>query len=259
MMGAGLVAFALLYAIGTARLWLRAGWGRGIGWSQVVAFSAATLFLCLALFSPLHEVSERAFSAHMVQHELLVVVIAPLLVLARPGTSLLFALPYPWRSPVGTLVHALRKSPALRRLCEPAGASLTHGAAIWLWHWPPAFEAAAIHPVIHLLQHGSFLGTAWLFWAALASDLRRSGTALFCLFVTGLHTGFLGVLLSLAPFPLYPRLATRAAGAGIDPLTDQQWAGLIMWVPAGFAYALAGLLLAALWILNSSRNEVPHA
>jgi cytochrome c oxidase assembly factor CtaG len=67
-------------------------------------------------------------------------------------------------------------------------------------------------------------------------------------FATAVHSGILGALLTFAPTVLYPAYAERTAAWGLMPLEDQQLGGLIMWVPAGTIYTIAGLLLFAAWM-----------
>jgi cytochrome c oxidase assembly factor CtaG len=137
-------------------------------------------------------------------------------------------------------------------LTLPLVATVLHAAAIWLWHLPPAFDAALTNELLHWLQHLSFLVSALLFWWAMLELRRPRATSIAYLFLTALHTGFLGVLLAVSPRPLFPAQAQLAAAYGADPLADQQLAGLIMWVPAGLFYVVAGLALAGLWIGRSS-------
>jgi putative membrane protein len=198
------------YTVGVRRLWRRAGIGRGIGWSQVLAFSGAIAVLLVALLSPLHHLAEERLWAHMVQHELLMVIAAPLLVAARPLVALRLALP--------------------KWLSDPLVAWIAHAAAIWLWHVPGIFEAAAHHEGLHFAQHASFLVTALMFWWTV---FARPGAGVASLFTTMLHTGALGALMALSNRSWYAGYA----------LEDQQLAGLVMWVPAGAAYPLAALLL----------------
>src|SRR5213075_297814 len=92
-----LVALAAVYALGLRALW-RDGVRRAIrGW-EAACFAAGATTIAFALFSPLHHASEELFTAHMIQHELLMVVAAPLLVLGRPAMAALWAIPAPARS-----------------------------------------------------------------------------------------------------------------------------------------------------------------
>jgi putative membrane protein len=198
------------YAVGVRRIWRRAGVGRAIGLSRVLAFCGAMLVLLVAVLSPLHHLAEERLWAHMVQHELLMVIAAPLLVAARPLVALRLALP--------------------KWLSDPLVAWIAHAAAIWLWHVPGIFEAAAHHQGLHFAQHASFLVTALMFWWTV---FARPGAGVASLFTTMLHTGALGALMALSNRSWYAGYA----------LEDQQLAGLVMWVPAGAAYPLAALLL----------------
>jgi putative membrane protein len=96
----------------------------------------------------------------------------------------------------------------------------------WLWHIPALYKAALADP--------------WIPWLQLLS-----------LFVTTLHTGFLGILLALLRRPIYPAQTLGAAEWGLKPLEDQQLAGFVMWIPAGIVYVGAALVLAGLWIARS--------
>src|SRR5205823_10337851 len=92
-----LLASAVFYAMGVRRLWRRAGRGRGITFGQAARFAAGWLVLCAALVSPIDTLSAELFSVHMLQHELLMVVAAPLLVLSRPLEAWTWALKPAWR------------------------------------------------------------------------------------------------------------------------------------------------------------------
>jgi cytochrome c oxidase assembly factor CtaG len=218
-----LLAASVLYAAGVRRLWARAG-RRGIGIAQVTAFASGIGMLALAVVSPLHHVAERFLWAHMVQHELLMVVAAPLLVLGKPLQS------FVWVQPV--------RVP--RWLGDPLVAWALHAAAIWLWHAPRLFEAALANEMVHFAQHASFLGSAILFWWTILA--RPQLGAMASLFTTMLYTGALGALMTFSRASWYP-------GFGLE---DQQLAGLVMWVPAGLAYPVAALFIGSRWLRRSA-------
>nr|WP_179283283.1 cytochrome c oxidase assembly protein [Bordetella genomosp. 9] len=218
---------------------------------QLLAFLGGWLALCVALVSPLDTLSSLMFSAHMVQHEMLMIVAAPLLVIGRPLAVWLWAFPHAWRRPVA---HAWRWRPLLsvwHLLTGALVAWLLHAAALWLWHVPRFFQAALADPTIHAWQHASFLASALLFWWPIFGMPRRAapgGYAMLALFTTMVHTGALGALLTLAPGLWYPAYIEPAAALGIDPLRDQQLGGLVMWVPGGLAYLIGGLYVAWRWL-----------
>ncbi len=246
-----------LYATGVARLWNRAGIGRGVRLWQMGCFALGWALLVLALVAPLHWLGERLFVAHMIEHEILMAVSAPLIVVGRPVGAILWALRSSWRRGVGALsrVPALAWSWAI--LTNAPVATLVHGAALWVWHIPALYQAALADAWVHWLQHMTFFITALLFWRALLQAPERErayGAAVLYLFVTSLHTGFLGILLAIARQPIYPIQTESAPDWGLTPLEDQQLAGLVMWIPAGLVYAGAALALAGLWIAQSASD-----
>src|SRR5688572_2993918 len=93
---ASLVLSGWLYFRGLRRMWREAGPGRGIRRWEAGAYAAGWLALFVALVSPLHPLGEVLFSAHMTQHELLMLVSAPLIVLGRPVVAFLWSMPVAW-------------------------------------------------------------------------------------------------------------------------------------------------------------------
>ena len=190
----------------------------------------------------------------MAQHEILMVVAAPLLVLGRPLVPFLWGLPEGMRRDVGRW----SKSPGVQRpwrfLSIPLIAWASHAIVLWGWHIPALFQATLTSNLVHSLQHISFLGSALLFWWALVRgrDSRLGyGAAILYVFTTAVHTSILGALLTFSTILWYPAYVGRTAAWGLSPLEDQQIGGLIMWVPAGITFILAGLYLTAMWIRES--------
>lgn len=243
-----LLLSGLLYIAGLRRLWAASGTGAGISRSQASCYAAGWLTAAAALVTPIDTLGSALFWVHMVQHELLMLVAAPLLVLGRPLPVWLWALPARWRRPLARPFTGAGWLRLWRAVASPFGAWLLHALVIWVWHVPLLFEAAVRHEPVHVLQHLSFLVSALLFWW---SVLRQPGmrthapAALLSVFTTGVHTAVLGALLTFASVPWYPVYAASAAALGMDPLEDQQLGGLVMWVPGGIAYLAATLVLAA--------------
>jgi putative membrane protein len=240
----------VLYAAGLRNLWRRAGARRGVSGWQAAAFAGGQVALVAALVSPIDALGTLLFSAHMVQHEILMVVAAPLLVIGRPLAVWTWGLPARWRPGAGRAVRWAPVAAAWQLLTHPGVAWALHGVVLWAWHMPALFEAALASTGMHTLQHTSFFASALFFWwAPLGSASRRSqGTSMFYLFTTMVHTAALGALLTLSPALWYPAYAATSPAFGFDPLEDQQLGGLIMWVPAGLAYLVVGLALAARWL-----------
>lgn len=237
-----LVASAAGYATGVARLWRHAGQGRGIGNADVVRFVAGWVTVAAALFSPIDTLADRSFALHMVQHELLMVVAAPLLVASRTFEAWAWALRGGGVRTLGAI------GSAWRWLAAPGRAWWLHAAALWLWHVPAFFSAALENDALHALQHLSFFGSALLFWWAVQGrgQRMREGTALAMLATTMLHMNALGLLLTFAPGAWYSQGETPLFG--LNALEDQQLGGLVMWMLGGMAYVIAGLRVVARWL-----------
>ncbi len=242
-----LVAPAALYTVGVTRLWRRAGQGRGVSTTQVGLFALAMLVLVIALISPLDALGSALFSAHMTQHQLLMVVAPPLLLLGAPAVAMVWALPEPWRRPVGAALRTVSHSGTWRTVAHPVSAFLLHAAAIWLWHMPVLYEQTLTSDLVHAAQHLSFTLTALLFWWTVLHPRRRGasvhGVAVLSLFGTAAHGSILAALLTFSSRPWYLAYAGRTDAWQLTLLEDQQLGGLIMWVPSGIVYTAAALLL----------------
>ena len=241
----GLVLACVAVRARRARALARGGYGaRHRAW-RVACFAGGVRALALALLSPIDGVATALFAVHMIQHMLLVVVAAPLLVLGDVGTAMLWALGIDARRARGHVVAratraAARSGIVLRR---PLVAFTLHVAALWLWHVPALYDAALRHESVHVAEHVSFLLTALLFWYPIADAHPRRrfgvGVATLYLFAAGLQCTLLGALITMARHPWYFGHYATTAAWGLTPLEDQQLAGLVMWIPAGLVYLVA--------------------
>lgn len=241
-----LAASAVLFATGVHSVWHAAGAGRGVRKPNVWMFTAGWVILALSLLSPLHALGEVLFSAHMAQHELLMTIAAPLLVLGRPLVPFVWALPLRWRRATGTWTHTRLVSAIWGILTQPFVAFLVHAIAIWVWHIPALYDHAVTNESVHAFQHASFFVTALLFWWVVlkpGGSRERSAISIALLFATVLHTGALGAVLTLTSRLLYPVYAATTSPWGLSPIGDQQLGGIIMWVPGGLPYLAAALML----------------
>ncbi|MEX2583535.1 MAG: cytochrome c oxidase assembly protein [Gemmatimonadota bacterium] len=256
----GLGAAAWAYAVGVGRVWARAGDGRGIARWRLYCYAAGILTLFIALVSPLDPLGGTLFSAHMVQHELLIVAAAPLLVLGLPLVAFAWALPRRWRRRVGRVVRLPQFRASWRLLTHPLSAWTLHAAAILIWHAPTLYQSTLESSVAHSVQHLSFFGTALLFWWAIlqpnGSRRLSPGLAVIYLFTTAVYGTALGALLTLSPVPWYPLYGDRAMLWGLSQIEDQQLGGLIMWVPFGLLYTAAALVILGRWLHHMNRREV---
>lgn len=248
-LGASIALALALYLPGVRNLWRAAPGHRSTLWRYIPAFMLGWCVLALVLLPPLASVAAETFSGHMLQHEVLMVAAAPLLVLGRPLAIWTWAFPERWRPVVGRPAHWRAVRVPWDFITAPLPATVLHAIALWTWHAPPLFIAAQDDVWIHALQHASFFFTAVLFWNAVfrGRSGAASGPSLFWLFLTMLHTGALGVLLTFSANVWFPE-APGAASWGLSALEDQQLGGLIMWVPGGTVYVIAALTLAARWL-----------
>lgn len=252
---APLLLAALLFGLGLTRLRPRVRQRRGLD-RKAACFASGWLVLAAALTSPLHAAGERSFAAHMLEHELLMLVAAPLLVLSRPLGVWLWAFgPLARRRIAGLGAHGALALP-WRAFTHPLVATAVQAAVLWLWHVPAAFDLALSHPGWHALQHLCFLGSALLFWwAMLTGPAQRAGVAVGCLFFTSLVSGALGALMAFSRGPWYAGYSALGLDAfGLSPAEDQQLAGLLMWVPGGLLHAAAGI-----WMLARGLDDPPRA
>jgi len=251
---APLFATALLYGLGLVRIRRR---GSRLRIFYVLSFLGGWLSLFAALDSPVHEISEELFWVHMTQHEIMMLVSAPLLILSQPAAPFLFALPGLWRAGLAKIEKARVIERTWLLASAPLAAWVLHALALWVWHAPKLFDAALQSEWVHAAQHISFFGTALLFWWTLfhkhAAGLGYGGAILY-VFTTAVHTSVLGALLTFAPQAWYAPYAQTASFWGLTALQDQQIGGLVMWIPAGTLLTIVALVLLARWMRHSDKR-----
>lgn len=251
----------LLYVIGFVRL--RRVSPRALGAIEITCFAAGWLTLFVALASPLHPWGSVLFSAHMTQHELLMLVAAPLLVLGRPMIPFLWALPKSAAREMSSWSRTSAWQRVWSTITLPFVAWVIHAIVLWSWHVPFLFEATIANEWVHALQHASFLFSALLFWWAIIHGRQRAigfGVAVLYMFTTALHSGLLGALLTFTRSVWYPIYNETTKSWGLTPLEDQQLGGLIMWIPAALVYIVAALALFVGWMRESeSRSAIAIA
>jgi putative membrane protein len=256
----GAVVSALLYGSGLIRLWAHAGLGRGVSFARVACFVCGWGAAILPAVSAMHALGRQVFVLHMLEHEILMVIAAPLLVLSRPLPILLWGLPAAARRSIRSVTHTGPAQTIWHWLVQPRNATILQAVALWAWHWPPLFQSALIHEPVHLLQHLSFLVSALLFWwSILAERAQRHGriAAVFALFTTTVHTSLLGAWVTFSRGFWYSE-PYLGAFCGLTRAEDQQLAGLIMWIPAGIIYvAVALYLMSTLFRTYPSRRSLP--
>lgn len=177
--------------------------------------------------SPLCAWSSALFSVRVVHHIALTTIVAPLLAAALAPAALA-------RLPGGL-----------------GGWTAAHVVLLWMWHAPPLYAAALGNDAIFWAMQLSLIASATGYWAA----IRRAEApgAVIALLLAMVAMGLLGALITFAGAPLYaPHLVSTFAW-GLDPLEDQQLAGLIMWAPAALLYLFAALYLLGRYIARAER------
>jgi putative membrane protein len=173
-----------------------------------------------------------------VQHMLFMVVIAPLWALSQPLAQFA-AITGSW--------GRLAWQPLLKLSYYPLSLAYLHAGVVWFWHTPHFYVLALEHPWWHLVEHICFMFTAaMLWWAVLQCNERNRSWALLALLFTLMHTGFLGAILTFADSLLY---------YPTHQLSDQQLAGLLMWVPGALPYILAAAWLGYRWLRSVAANN----
>ena len=237
----GLLTFTGAYLLGIGPLRKHYGWAQGIEVGRVTAFLIGILIAFIALLSPLHELGDDyLFSAHMVQHLLLTLVVPPLLLLGTPG----------W------LLRPLLFSPKVVRFARfatlPVVAFIIFNLVFALWHVPELYDLTLRERGIHILEHSMFIVAGVIMWWPILSQLPEVPRSpyivqMIYLFVQPTVLSILGAMITFSDSVLYTWYAEAPRIWEISPQTDQQIGGIIMWVPGGLAFLLALVIVFLVW------------
>ncbi len=242
----GCSAFIALYAWGIARGRKR---GETVDPAQTASFAAGVAILFLSLNGPIHELSDYyLFSAHMVQHLLLTLIMPPLLLIGTPA----------W------LLRSLLRNPAVRAtaraLTSPLPAFGIYNIVFAGWHLPQFYNLALENHNLHIVQHLMFIGAAVLVWWPVVEplpELRRipSPARMLYLFALGVPMSVVSALITLSEDVLYAWYSEAPRIFSLSALDDQQMGGLIMWVPGMMVYWIAITILFFRWSGREEREE----
>jgi cytochrome c oxidase assembly factor CtaG len=248
---------ALAWVLCAATLYWLGGRGRAVHRAEpwrTAAFVAGLISILAAVDSPLDDLADQLFWAHMGQHLLLMTVAPPLLALARPWSRMWHGLPIEVRRPVaGALVREPSWAPlrgALRFVAKPVPSWLLFNLTLLAWHLPRLYDAALSYGAVHALEHLTFFATALLFWTRVIDSpplrSRLSDAAKLVYLSSTLVVGWmLAIVLALATSPLYAAYSAESSRPGhISALTDQQLAAGMMWVPGSLSFTIAIIVIA---------------
>jgi putative membrane protein len=193
-------------------------------------FATALVLMFLALNGWVHDLSDDyLFSAHMVQHLVLALAVAPLMVMGTPGAMLRPALA---NRALFTAAHAVTR---------PIPAFAIFNTVVAVWHLPPLYNTAMAYHDVHIVQHLMFLAASVIMWWPVLSpipDLPRlsyPGQMLY-LFLMTIPMSIISVYITYSGALLYPAYANAPRIWGISPMEDQLIGGLIMWIPGGLYF-----------------------
>lgn len=225
------------------------------------AFALSVIVLLLALVSPLHTLGDLyLFSAHMLQHLLLLLIVPPLLLVGLPPDLIERGLRWPLLRQIERIVG------------QPLMAWSIGIGAMWLWHLPALYNAALDHDGLHVIEHVCFVATAIIFWWPVvapqtAARLPLPGVIIY-LFAAMISSGVLGIILTFAepgwyptyvqPRDVYNLLPILRGPWGLTPPVDQQLGGLLMWVPGNLAYLVAIVWTLARWYGTPEEDGLPR-
>jgi putative membrane protein len=233
-----ITVYAGLVALFVGHAWLARG--RGLPRIRSLYFGLGLLTLWVALETPIDTVSDHYLdSVHMVQHVLLGVIAPPLLLLGL-------------NEPMAAWLASI---PGVRRLTEPVPAQLAAAAVMIGWHVPALYDATLYSENLHILEHLTFIGGGVLFWwPVIRATSRQSrwqlspGARLLYLFVGTFPQDGVALALQFSRTSFYefythaPRLIP-----GLDPVTDQTIAGVILQLFGKTSFLIAGLVIFFQW------------
>jgi putative membrane protein len=199
--------------------------------TALLVVAAVTLGVVVA--PRLDRIAQQLFAAHMIQHLLLIAVVAPLVAFSSVGSM-------------------------LAKRIHPVAAWILFVGLFLFWHWPAAFRWAAQGEITRLLELGSILSAATLFWSVALPrrSVLSAGSAALYVLTAALATDLPGVIMIFAPQPICTMPLENAGLWNLSPLQDQQIAGLLMWVPANLVFFSFAIGLIARWMSTTPQKLV---
>lgn len=217
---------------------------------RTIAYAAGLLALAVALLSPLGGEAQTSLGSHMVQHLLIAMVAAPLLMAGAPLTLALRAA----RPPMRRRLTALLDRPVARLLVHPVTTWSLFAVVLLGTHFSPIYDAAVGSDALHALEHGAYLWAALLFWLPVLGAEPRGGRArLGWLSITAYHLATMPVVSAVGVVLLY---ASEPLYASYPSLADQQDAGMLMWLGGTMMLAFAALAIGWRELLREERRQV---
>ena len=245
--GCAVVLGAYFFAIGPLRR--KHQWADHVETWQPVCFTTAILILFGALNGPLHELSDLfLFSAHMVQHLLMTLIMAPLMLVGIPD--------WLWRA----MIRKTIGFSVARIVTGPLVAFGIYNVVFAGWHFPMFYNWALEDHNVHIVQHIMFIIAAMFMWWPVIEplpELARLITPLrmVYLFAISIPMSVVSALITLSPEVLYTWYNDADRIFNLTVIEDQQLGGLIMWVPGALIFWVAISILFYRWARAANREE----
>ena len=223
------------------------------------SFFGGLAALFLALQSPIESIADHQFLVHQVEHMLLRTAAPVLLVLAAPQAALLRGLPGWARRGLLRPLLASRTFRLLGVLGHPAVATMLFVATTYFWMIPRFHDLAILDEPIHYLWHLSLLLSGLIFFWRLLDPRPYPlgaplGVRLFMFWVASIGNIVLGSYLSFKHQVLYHAYAEMGRLWAMAPATDENYGGLIMWIPGSMMFTATAILMIYRWAQQEERN-----
>ncbi len=252
---------AAVFIFGSVRLRARSR-AAAFDMKRLYAGIAGFASLFIALAGPFDAFAPEVFWLHMIQHLIISMISAPLLLLATPMPAYLWAMPETVRIGAGEL---LREQGRVRRtlswLIDPRVTVPLFIGTLYAWHAPLLFKAALDSTYFHYLQHFTFFASAALFWwpiigpAPVRSKLSYPQRLIYLLVVVT-PTAVLASIITMTRSVIYENYLSAPMHWGFTALEDQTMAGLILWIPGNALYLAALTAIFFTWASRESKAAV---
>lgn len=246
---AGVFFIEALYLLSVGPLRTRFPGSSDVPTRRIVLFTVGLWSIFFALYSPLDPLSDYyLFSAHMIQHLLLVLVGPPLMLLGTPGWMLRPILQLP-----GIFGIA-------RVLTFPVLAALLFNVVFAIWHVPAIYEAGLKNITVHIIQHITFIATGVIMWWPVLSPMKELprlpyGAQVLYMFILSVPPAIVGALITFADGILYQTYANAPEIWGISTQADQQIGGVIMKLPGFLIFVTAAGIIFFNWAAKEEEKD----
>lgn len=248
LIGCLYLAGSYLLAIGPARV--RYGWApERVSRARRISYLGAVLLMFLALNGPLHNLSDDyLFSAHMIQHMLIMMFVPPFLIMGVP----------PWLIRKALEVRGVR--PVARFLTHPLVAWICYNTVFIGWHLPQMYNWALVDHRVHILQHLTFMAAAVMMWWPVVNPVKEleripeGPLQMMYLFAFAVPSTIVAAFITVSDAVFYPWYALAPRVFALGPLEDQRLGGLIMWIPGMLLFWVAITVVWFRWTRDEYRG-----